>query len=75
MDGKIFVMPVPFITRLVSFVQAEFGVSDAEVDTALHHRDGLIQLPIILWQYGFITLVQLDCLFDWLEKNGKILQD
>jgi hypothetical protein len=68
-------MTWPPITKLVNFVQAEFGVSNAEVDTALHHHDGLVQLPIILWQYGFITLDQLDRLFAWLEQNGKILQD
>jgi hypothetical protein len=24
-------------------------------------------LPMILWQYGLVTLEQLDRIFDWLE--------
>jgi hypothetical protein len=62
-------MTLPPITRLVSFIQSEFGVSTAEVKTALHHHDGLTQLPMVLWQYGFITLSQLERLFDWLERE------
>ncbi|MBE9137489.1 DUF2949 domain-containing protein [Nodosilinea sp. LEGE 07088] len=62
-------MTLPQITRLVRFVQAEFGVSTDEVSTALNHNDGRIQFPIILWQYGFISLSQLEHLFDWLERE------
>ena len=25
-------------------------------------------LPMILWQYGLVTLEQLDRIYDWLEK-------
>lgn len=54
------------IDQLVNFVQREFGVSRAEVITALHHDEAASQFPLILWQYGFITVQQLDRLFDWL---------
>jgi dTDP-4-dehydrorhamnose 3,5-epimerase-like enzyme len=56
------------INQLVNFVQQEFGVSRAEVITALHHSEAASQFPLILWQYGFITLQQLDRLFDWLAS-------
>lgn len=56
-----------FIDRLIDFVQAEFGISNAEIGVALHHDDCATQFPMILWQYGFITVEQLDTLFDWLE--------
>jgi hypothetical protein len=26
-----------------------------------------IEVPMILWQYGLVTLEQLDRIFDWLE--------
>jgi Protein of unknown function (DUF2949) len=26
-------------------------------------------LPIILWQYGLVTLSQLNQIFDWLERR------
>ncbi|RZM77764.1 DUF2949 domain-containing protein [Leptolyngbya iicbica] len=54
------------IEQLVNFVQQEFGLARAEVLTALHHKESASQLPLILWQYGFITVQQLDRLFDWL---------
>jgi dTDP-4-dehydrorhamnose 3,5-epimerase-like enzyme len=55
-----------FIDQLINFVQQEFGVSRAEIITALHHEESASQLPLILWQYGFITVQQLDYLLDWL---------
>jgi len=29
-------------------------------------------LPIVLWQYGLISLQQLGQLFDWLEENSTV---
>jgi Protein of unknown function (DUF2949) len=26
-------------------------------------------LPMILWQYGLVTIEQLDKIYDWLEKT------
>jgi hypothetical protein len=54
--------------KLVSFVQTEFGVSDAEVVTALRHQDYRVHLPTILWQYGFISIGQLEQLLLWLTQ-------
>jgi hypothetical protein len=54
--------------KLVSFVQTEFGVSDAEVITALRHEDYRAHLPTILWQYGFISIEQLEQLLIWLTQ-------
>jgi hypothetical protein len=61
-------MTSTLINTLVSFVQTEFGVSNDELATAFHHDDAATQLPMILWQYGFITVTQLDLLFAWLER-------
>ncbi len=61
-------MTSTLINTLVSFVQTEFGVSNDELATAFHHDDSATQLPMILWQYGFITVTQLDLLFAWLER-------
>ncbi len=62
-------MKIGLMSQLVSLVQKEFGVSRAEVITALHHEEAASQFPMILWQYGFITIQQLDDLFDWLERE------
>ncbi|MBE9203834.1 DUF2949 domain-containing protein [Synechocystis salina LEGE 06099] len=36
--------------------------------TACNAIDNSNNLPIILWQYGLISLEELDRIFDWLEK-------
>lgn len=28
-------------------------------------------IPMILWQYGLVTLEELDCIYDWLEGKAK----
>lgn len=59
-------MSLPLVRKLIRFVQQEFGVSDAEIRTVLAREEGTANLPILLWQYGFITVSQLDVLFEWL---------
>lgn len=54
--------------RLIQFLKAELRIPEAAIDTALRqHRAPCGPLPMVLWQYGFITLEQLDRIFDWLE--------
>lgn len=56
--------------RLLRFLTEELAVSDASVDLALRHREtDPGPLPIILWQYGLITLDQLNKIYDWLETT------
>jgi hypothetical protein len=44
--------------NLAEKVQVQF---DGQADTNLGF------LPMILWQYGLVTLEQLDKIFDWME--------
>ena len=54
--------------RLIQFLQQDLGVSVEQVELALRQiRETPDQLPMILWQYGLISLGQLDQIFDWLE--------
>ena len=54
--------------RLIQFLKAELRIPEAAIDTALRqHRMPCNLLPMVLWQYGFVTLEQLDRIFDWLE--------
>jgi hypothetical protein len=56
------------IENLIQFLQQDLGVSVEEIELALRHiRETPDQLPMILWQYGLISLGQLDKIFDWLE--------
>ena len=62
-------------SRLISFLQEDLAISPASI--AVAERAGGNQhrnrdrdpnsLPMILWQYGLVTLEQLNKIFDWLE--------
>lgn len=58
---------------LIEFLQKNLAISSTEI--ALAQRQGEEQnlLPIILWQYGLLTLEQLEQVFDWLEANSENL--
>ena len=55
-------------TRFIRFLQEDLAISAASLGIALRHREqDPGPLPMILWQYGLITLEQLDQIYDWLE--------
>lgn len=57
-------------SRLVRFLEEELAVSTSSIAIALRHWEhNPGPLPIILWQYGLITLEQLDQIYDWLENT------
>ena len=48
-------------TRLIRFLQEDLAVSAAAISIALRHTEqDPGPLPMILWQYGLVTLEQLD---------------
>ncbi|MCL2932973.1 MAG: DUF2949 domain-containing protein [Trichodesmium sp. MAG_R03] len=54
-------------TQLIKFLKWELSISDSAIATALRHQEeDSNQLPMILWQYGLVTLKQLNQIFDWL---------
>ena len=53
--------------QLIKFLKWELSISDSAIATALRHQEeDSNQLPMILWQYGLVTLKQLNQIFDWL---------
>ena len=61
-------MNQPIQIKLIQFLQEELAIPANSIVLAMrHHRQDTSQLPMILWQYGLITLQQLDRIFDWLE--------
>ncbi len=63
-------------TRLIRFLQEDLAISPASIAVAervggdekrQQHRDPN-SLPMVLWQYGLVTLEQLDKIFDWLSQ-------
>ncbi len=63
-------------TRLIRFLQEDLAISPASIAVAertsgdkQRQRDqDPNSLPMVLWQYGLVTLEQLDKIFDWLAQ-------
>jgi hypothetical protein len=67
-------MTPPLQANFIQFLQQEMALSPSSVSLALRHLDGQSPhlLPIVLWQYGFVTLEQLGHIFDWLESADQM---
>lgn len=54
--------------QLIRFLQEELALSSSSISIALRRcEQDPGPLPMILWQYGLITLDQLDRIYDWME--------
>ena len=56
------------LTKLIRFLQDDLAISASSMTIALkqvEHNPG--PLPMILWQYGLVTIEQLDRIYDWME--------
>jgi hypothetical protein len=54
--------------KLIHFLQTELALPADAIAIGLRHADQMPNLlPMVLWQYGLITLEQLDKIFDWME--------
>ncbi|WP_017295052.1 DUF2949 domain-containing protein [Geminocystis herdmanii] len=63
-------MPTITYHRFVKFLQEEINLSQECIAIAqrnVDHNLGLI--PMVLWQYGLVTIEQLDKIYDWLETS------
>jgi hypothetical protein len=66
--GEVSMSPAKY-TQFLRFLQEDLLISAASIDMATRYREqDPGPLPMILWQYGLITLEQLDLIYDWLER-------
>lgn len=55
-------------SRFIRFLQEDLSLSTSSIALALRYREqNPGPLPMILWQYGLVTLEQLDRIYNWLE--------
>ncbi len=55
-------------SRFIHFLEVDLAISTDSIEVALRHREqDPGPLPMILWQYGLVTLEQLTRIYDWLE--------
>jgi hypothetical protein len=54
--------------RLIRFLEDELKLPTDAIAIALRQGESLPTLmPMVLWQYGLVTIEQLAKIFDWLE--------
>jgi hypothetical protein len=61
-------MPTMTYNHFVKFLQEEINLPEDAIAIAqrsVDHNLGL--MPMVLWQYGLVTIEQLDRIYDWLE--------
>ncbi|MBE9039327.1 MAG: DUF2949 domain-containing protein [Cyanobacteriota bacterium] len=55
-------------SRLIRFLEDDLALPADSLAVAMRHREqDPGPLPMILWKYGFITIEQLDRIYEWLE--------
>ena len=57
--------------ELLEFLQKDLDLSTASLNVALKQwKQDPGPLPIVLWQYGLVTLDQLERIYDWLDADS-----
>jgi hypothetical protein len=59
------------LTRLLDFLENDLAIPAESLAIALRHGEHATQLPMILWQYGLVSLEQLNLIFDWLVETPQ----
>ena len=59
--------PTSTQAKLIKFLRDELAVPTTAIALALRQPEQGTNLPMVLWQYGLITLDQLNQIFDWME--------
>lgn len=62
--------------QFLQYLQDELSISRISIEQALQSlgKDSHL-LPIALWQYGVLTLNQLDQVYDWLADKRREVVD
>ena len=57
------------LPQVVNFLRQNLNLSDDSVQLALKQsQSDYGSLPIVLWQYGLVSLPELDRVYDWFES-------
>ncbi|BAZ46692.1 hypothetical protein NIES4102_37320 [Chondrocystis sp. NIES-4102] len=59
--------------KFIKFLKEELSLSNDSIEIvnkAVEEQPAPI--PMILWQYGLITLEELDRIYDWLHSKTKL---
>ena len=58
--------------RLIYFLQKEIAIPTAAISLVLrYYQRDPAPIPIILWQYGLVSLRQLEQILTWIENSTE----
>ncbi len=61
------------LTELRRFLQDELTITSAEIALVMQKKEELnAPIPMLLWQYGFVSCLELERIFDWLEARSPL---
>jgi hypothetical protein len=62
-------MYIDYISRTIQFLREDLRLPQSSIDLALKKSPVDRQvLPIVLWEYGLVTLSQLDAIYDHFDS-------
>ncbi|MCU0550122.1 MAG: DUF2949 domain-containing protein [Leptolyngbya sp. Prado105] len=55
--------------ELIDYLKDELAVSSDSIELAMRHcQQERGTLPMMLWRYGFVSIDQLNQIFDWMAR-------
>jgi hypothetical protein len=65
-------LQTPLQQRLIEFLEHDLAIPTSAINLGLRQQEQSLPLPdnllpMVLWQYGLLTIDQLDQVFEWLE--------
>ena len=59
--------------KFITFLKEELSLSNDSIEIVKRAvEDRPAPIPMILWQYGLVTLEELDKIYDWLHSKAKL---
>lgn len=60
-------------TNFVKFLKEELALSSDSINIVQRVvEENPAPIPMVLWQYGLVTLEELDRIYDWLHSKAKL---
>jgi hypothetical protein len=58
------------LTKLIKFLQDDLAISASSMAIVLKQIErNPGPVPMLLWQYGLVTIEQLDRIYDWIDAT------
>ena len=55
--------------QLIHYLTSELEIPADSIAIGLRRNEPVNLLPMVLWQYGLLTVEQLEQIWDWLERH------